>query len=107
MIQHIEEQWVALGGTLIELAAAFVISFHAAWALLALLRGQGTDRARLIIANGVLAGLAFSVAGTLLKTIALQTWPQLGTFLFVYALRTMLKRVFAWERRLVELRLSS
>ncbi len=102
-----EQRWVSLGGTLIDLAAAVVISFHALWALAALIRGEGTDRARLLVADGVLAGLAFSVAGTLLKTIALQSWPQLGTFVFVYALRTMLKRVFAWERSLIEPRLRS
>ncbi len=107
MKSGVDAHWIALGGTLIGLAAAIVIGFHVLWALVALLRRQGTDRARLIVAEGVLAALSLSVAGTLLATIALQTWTQLGAFVFVYALRTMLKRVFAWERTLIAPRLHS
>lgn len=92
---------ISLGGTLIELAAALVIAFHVAWALWAIMRHQGADRVRLVIAEGVLAGLSFSVAGTLLKAIALQTWSQIGMFAFVFALRAMLKRVFAAERQAI------
>ncbi len=99
MTNGLERQWIAFGGTLIELVAAIAISFHALWAVLALVRREGIDRARLLIADGVFAGLGFSVTGTLLTTIALQSWRQMGFFVFVFALRTMLKRVFAWERK--------
>jgi len=97
----LEQQVIGWGGVLIDLISAWVIGYHALWALLALARRGGTDKARLIIADGVLAGLGFSVAGTLLKTIALQTWEQLGFFTLIFALRTALKKVFAWERRLI------
>ncbi len=95
---------ISLAGTLIEIAAAVVISFHAGWAFLDILRGRGADRARILIADGVLSGLGFSVAGTLLKAIGLASWSQMGMFAFVFALRTMLKHVFAWERGLIEVR---
>ncbi len=92
---------IALGGTLIELLAAIVVGWHALSALAIILSKRSSDQARLIIAQGVLAALSFSVAGTLLKTIALQTWPEIRMFAFVLALRTMLKRVFQWEQRAI------
>lgn len=90
---------ISAGGTLIELLAAFVVVFHAGWAIGVLVRRHDSDRARMIIANGVLAALSFSVAGTLLKTIGLESWDQIRIFAFVLALRTLLKRVFEWEQR--------
>lgn len=88
-----------MGGTLIELAAAMVVAFHAVWALGLIARGRGSAAARLVIAQGVLAALGFSLAGTLLKTIGLQNWVQIRSFAFVFVLRTVLKRVFQWEQR--------
>ncbi len=85
---------IMLGGSLIEMLAACVVAFHVVLALLSLLH----DRARVLIAQGVLAALGFSLAGTLLKTIGLQTWVQIRSFAFVWLLRTVLKRVFQWER---------
>jgi uncharacterized membrane protein len=98
----VEATYIALGGNLIELLAATVVTFHAAWAVARILTGHGSDDARLLIARGVLAALSFSVAGTLLKTIALQTWPQIRMFAFVLVLRTLLKRVFQWEQTKIE-----
>ena len=63
-----------------------------------MLRHRSSDKARLIIAEGVLAALGFSVAGTLLKTIALQDWTQIRAFTVVLVLRTLIKRVFEWEK---------
>lgn len=93
--QHLIE----LGGTMIELGAACVVMFHAAWAMAVLVRSRDSDRARTIIADGVVAALSFSVAGTLLKTIGLDSWVQIRTFAFVLALRTLLKQVFVREQR--------
>ena len=94
----IESRWVALGGTAIALTAALVVAFHACWALLAIVRRYETERPRLLVADGVLAALGFSVAGTLLKALALQSWQQIGMFAFVLTLRTLLKAVFKRER---------
>ncbi len=92
-------EMISASGTLIELAAAAVVFFHAAWAIGVLVRWHDSDRARMIIADGVLAALSFSVAGTLLKTIGLESWEQIRMFAFVLGLRTLLKRVFQWEQR--------
>jgi uncharacterized membrane protein len=94
----LESKWIAVGGVAIELLAALVVAFHVCRALLAILRRYDADRPRLIIADGVLAALGFSVAGTLLKALALQSWQQIGMFAFVLALRTLLKQVFKRER---------
>ena len=99
-----EQRLIAAGGSLIELLAACVIAYHVVWALAAIVRRHGSDVARIRIAQGVLTALGFSVAGTLLKTIALQTWPQIRLFTFVFVLRTLLKRVFLWEEQTIKAR---
>ena len=98
MLLGIESRWITAGGTTIELLAALVVAFHACRALVAIVRHYDADRSRLIMADGVLAALGFSVAGTLLKALALQSWQQIGMFAFVLALRTLLKQVFKRER---------
>lgn len=98
MLLGIETRLIVAGGTVIELLAAVVVTFHACRALLAILRHYDADRSRLIIADGVLAALGFSVAGTLLKSLALQSWRQIGMFAFVLVFRMLLKQVFQRER---------
>ena len=104
MSTTMEGQWIAVGGMAIELLAALVVAFHACLAVAAILRYRDADRPRLLIAEGVLAALGFSVAGTLLKALALQSWRQIGTFAFIFALRTLLKQVFKREREQIEWR---
>ncbi len=95
---------VLLGASAIEMLAAVVIVVHAVWALATVVRGRGLDAARLIVANGVLAALGFSLAATLLKVIGLQQWVQIRTFATVFVLRTALKYVFTTERNLIQRR---
>ncbi|HET9086549.1 MAG TPA: DUF1622 domain-containing protein [Acidobacteriaceae bacterium] len=96
---------IMLGGVWIELIAAVVISYHALWGLLCIIRRRGSDQARLILAKGVLDGLGFMAAGTLLMTLALQNWTEIRTFAVVLSLRTLLKRVFQFESQAIEGRL--
>ncbi len=67
-------------------------------ALWLLARSQGFVQARLAVARGALYGLAFKVAATLLKTIVLHSLDAIAIFAAVFALRTLIKRVFAWEQ---------
>jgi hypothetical protein len=104
-VQPLDTRLILLGGTLVDVTGAVVIGYYVAAALFAIVRGNGSDVARLYIAQGVLAALGFSVAGSLLKIIALQTWPQIRLFALVFGLRTLLKRVFAWEERRIVARM--
>ena len=90
---------ILIGSTLIMLLSAVAIAYHAAWALLIALRERSSRKARELIARGVLAGLALSMAGTLMKAIALQSWPEIRSFTFIFLLRTLLKRVFLREQQ--------
>lgn len=81
-----------------EAIGSLVIVAYVVRATVELLRGRGIDNSRLIVAEGVLLGLSFKVATSLLKTAVLHSWTQIGLFAFVLALRTILKRLFAWER---------
>jgi len=84
---------------LIQLAAAGVIAAHLATALLAVVRSGCVPLARLRAADGVIAGLGLLTAATLLKMIELRTWTQIALFAVTLGLRTLLKRLFIWERR--------
>ncbi len=98
MSMSFESRWIAVGGTIVELLAALVVAFYTCRALLAIVRRFDADRPRLLLAEGVLAALSFSVAGTLLKALALQSWHDIGMFAFTLAFRTALKQVFKRER---------
>ncbi len=85
---------------IIELGGSLIIVAYVLAALLTLLRARtaGIVPARLLVAQGVLTGLSFKVAGTLLKTLLLVTWQQILLFAAIFALRTFLKRLFVWEQ---------
>jgi uncharacterized membrane protein len=87
-----------LWASLIEFAGALLIVGYILVALVTLIRSGDIVKARLLVADGAVTGLSFKLAGTLLKTIELQTWQQILMFVAIFALRTILKRVFTWER---------
>lgn len=87
-----------LWATIIEFIGALLIILYLLAAILALLSGKSVTEARLIVADGIITGLSFKLAGTLLKTIELHTWQQILMFAAIFALRTVLKRAFVWER---------
>jgi uncharacterized membrane protein len=88
----------ALWDVLIEFAGALLIVGYIVASLYTLVRTGSIVRARLIAADGVITGLSFKLAGTLLKTILIHTWSQILLFIVIFALRTVLKRFFTWER---------
>ena len=99
-------QILVLIGTGIQLLAAGVVILHVSWAIYNLLGRKGVDSARLILAEGVLAALGFSLAATLLKVIGLQSWIDIRTFATVFLLRTLLKQVFVKERARITARMA-
>ncbi len=84
----------------IEMISALVISCFTLSALLSLVRGHGIPRARLLVEDGAILGLSVKLAATLLKTLELHAWRQIALFAAILFIRTLLKRAFAWERRL-------
>lgn len=93
---------ITTAGSIVDLGAGLVIAYHVLWATLGIVHRKGSDLARLRVAQGVLIALGFSLAGTLLKMIALQTWTQVRAFTFIYVLRTFLKKVFTWEEQRIQ-----
>ncbi|WP_272976710.1 DUF1622 domain-containing protein [Deinococcus geothermalis] len=85
----------------VELITNLVLFGYIVAALLALLRGGRMTRARLLIVDGVLFALNFKVVATLLRTLEITTWNQIGLFTAVFVLRTLLKRVVHHERRIL------
>ncbi len=82
----------------VELSSNLVLFGYIVAALLALLRGADLLRARLLVADGILFALNLKVVATLLRTMELTTWSQIGLFVAVFVLRTALKRAITWER---------
>ncbi len=88
----------SLWATIIEFLRALLIVFYPLRACLALLVQRNITLAWFLVAEGAISGLSFKLAGTLLRTLALQTWQQILMFVTIFALRTVLKRVFAGEQ---------
>ena len=89
------------GVLLIDLVAAMVVVGYVAAAMIKLAGGCGVNEARLIVAEGAVLGLSFKVAATLLKTLEIHTWDQILMFAAIFALRTILKQLFLWEKQQV------
>lgn len=77
---------------------ALAIAGYVLAAIISLISTRNIDRARLLVAEGVLTSLSFTIAATLLRTINLQTWRQILIFSVILSLRTVLKKMFAWEK---------
>lgn len=86
--------WVAI----IEFIGGLFIVLYVLAAIVTLFHSRNLVQARLLAADGAIIGLSFKLAGTLLKTIELQTWEQILMFVAIFVLRTVLKRIFNWER---------
>ncbi len=82
---------------LIELAGALLIVGYCIAALIAVIRTRNPVRVRLLVIEGALWGLSLKTAASLLKTIEIHTWAQIGAFVAILALRTVLRRVMTWE----------
>ena len=82
----------------IEAAGSALLLGYVLVALLALARQHGLERCRLLLADGAVFSLGFKTAASLLKTLELNTWHQIGAFVAVLTLRTVLKRAFIVEK---------
>lgn len=54
---------------------------------------------RLLVIEGALQGLGLKTAASLLRTIEVRSWHQIGAFAAILALRTTLGHVMAHEQR--------
>ena len=91
---------VGLLARVIEFVGALVIAAAMLRAVIAMAGGwsdAALNRARLLLANGVVGALGLMTAATLLKTITLASWSAIGMFAVVLALRTLVKRALAAE----------
>lgn len=82
---------------LIETAAGVVLVGYCAAGFVSVLVRRDVERARGLVAEGALTALGFIVCATLLKTLLLISWQQIGIFACVLSLRTVMKRIFAAE----------
>lgn len=82
----------------IEFIGGLLIVGYILAALVTLIRTQDISQARYLAATGIIAGLSFKLAGTLLKLLQLHTWQQIGMFTTLFVLRAVLKGFFTWEQ---------
>lgn len=93
---------IAGAALVIEAAGSALLLGYVLAALLALVRQHGLEHCRLLLADGAVVSLGFKTAASLLKTLELNTWHQIGAFVAVLMLRTILKRAFAAEKASLE-----
>lgn len=93
-------QWfsVSLWIAVIEFGGGLIIAGYCVAAVIQLLLGRDLRAARLLVSEGVLWGLSFKTAGTLLKLTFIHTWQQIFFFAIILSLRTLVKYIFTWER---------
>ncbi len=84
---------------LIEAAGAILIGAYTTAGFAVLFYTRDQHRVRDLVAEGSLNALAFLLCATLLKTLILRSWKEIGMFAGVFLLRTVLKRVFQAEVR--------
>lgn len=82
---------------LIETVAGVVLVGYCAVGLGSVVVRRSPEKAKALVADGALTALSFIVCATLLKTLALTSWKQIGLFACVLSLRTVMKKVFAAE----------
>ncbi len=75
----------------INAVGAIVISIYTAQAFASLIWMADMRYAQRKVAEGGLTALSLMVAGTLIKTLELRSWHQIGLFAIVFALRTLVK----------------
>ena len=84
---------------LAEWIGALAVIGYVVAALVQLVRRRSLARARLLVAEGAVAGLSFKTAAALLKTIGLNSWGDILAFTAVLTLRIVLKHLFTWEEK--------
>ncbi|TNC06519.1 DUF1622 domain-containing protein [Methylobacterium terricola] len=89
------DHWIRGLALLIEFGGGLLVVLGCVQGLYRLVSGLGSRRsiveARLSVADGIVAGLGFKTAATLLKTIELRSWDAILMFVAVFALRTIIK----------------
>lgn len=78
--------------TWIEFGGALVIAFHVARAARLAWQQRSPVQARHVVAAGLVAGLDFKLAATLLKTLELRSWDQIAMMAAIFALRVLVKQ---------------
>lgn len=78
----------------IEIVSSVIIFGYCAAGFAFFISGKDGFTIKTLVANGTLLGMNLKLVGALLKTIELQTWNQLGLFVVIFALRTIIKKVF-------------
>ncbi|MCX5873050.1 MAG: hypothetical protein NTY51_07420 [Deltaproteobacteria bacterium] len=78
----------------IEILSSAVIFGYCVAGFAVFLQGRDRLRTQILVANGTLLGMNLKLVGALLKTIELQTWNQLALFVVIFALKTVIKKVF-------------
>ena len=90
----------------ITAASAVLMAMAALVSMADLVRGRGTNAAldamRIRLAGGIITALGLLTAGTLLKSLTLDSWSALGLFALVFALRLLIKRSLGLALRSAE-----
>lgn len=84
----------------IDTTSALVILGYCTAAFITAVRSGRAMEAHGIVAKGAILGMSIKLVGATLRTVELQTWNQIGLFVVILLLRTILKKVFELENKI-------
>lgn len=97
MFSHLLPDFAALG-LIVQVFGSLILAAFVASAWFSLAIRHNLERARLFVADGVIACLTLMTVATVLRTISIRNWPQVLSLTLVLFLRILLKRLFVWEK---------
>lgn len=81
----------------IQLLAGLILSGYVLAAMAGpVLRGE-VNRARLLIAEGVVTAIGLMLPATILRTLVVRDWEHILNLALVLAIRIVVKHFFVWE----------
>jgi len=82
----------------IQFLAGLVLSGHVLAAMAGPVPRGEVNRARLLIAEGVLTALGLMLPATILRTLVVRDWEHILSLALVLAIRVVVKHFFVWEK---------
>ena len=87
-----------VGALVLQFTAGLLLAVYLSVAMVGLVLRRDLDHARRVVCEGVVATLGLMVPATVLRTLVVREWEEIGALATVLGLRIVLKKFFILER---------
>ncbi|HSF19821.1 MAG TPA: DUF1622 domain-containing protein [Vicinamibacteria bacterium] len=87
-----------VGALVLQVVAGQLLVAYLIVAIVGLALKRDLDHARRVVCEGILAALGFMVPATVLRTLVVRNWEEIGALAALLGLRIVLKKFFVWDR---------